>query len=373
MIYFDHAATSYPKPQGVIEAVSHGLTHFGNPSRGAYPLALDANRAIVEARLVVAGFFGADQPERVIFTKNVTEALNLAINSVKGHIVSTQGEHNSVLRPLHHRGNITLVPVDERGCVSLSALEGAIEKDTAAIVLAHGSNVTGNVVDLKAIGALCQRHRLLFIVDAAQTAGLLPIDVKECFIDALCFTGHKSLYGPQGTGGMVLSLAFTPSPLITGGTGSHSFEVNQPTMLPDLLEAGTLNGPGILGLLAGVNYVIDEDPQKLLTKANELAMTFYQGLKSLGGFTFYGDYTAPVRMPIVTINFKALSSDEVANFLEEEFHIALRSGIHCAPLLHKAFGTTKQGAARFSFSAGNSQKEVALALDGLKAFARHFE
>ncbi len=372
MIYFDHAATSYPKPNKVIEAVTYGLSHFGNPSRGAYSLALDANRAVFEARQTIAGFFGSSDPERVVFTKNVTEALNIAIGSVNGHIVSSQGEHNSVLRPLHHRGNTTFVPVDDKGRVSLLALEGAIEKDTTAIVVAHGSNLTGNVVDIKALGALCQRHNLLLIVDAAQTAGLLPIDIKECFIDALCFTGHKSLLGPQGTGGLVLSRRFTPRPMITGGTGSHSFEPTQPAMLPDLLEAGTLNSPGIAGLLAGVEYIMEKGPLNLLAKANALTSFFIKGVKAIGGFTIYGDDTAPVRMPIAAVNYKNIPSDEVANFLEEEYHIALRPGIHCAPLLHKAFGTTKQGAVRFSFSHTNTKDEVALALEGLKAFKAQF-
>lgn len=373
MIYFDNAATSFPKPQKVIDAVLYGLRHFGNPSRGAHKLALDAVRTITDTRQALGDFFGFPNPDRVIFTKNVTEALNIAIASVKGHIISTEAEHNSVLRPLHHRGNFTLVSVNAKGCYKMSDIKKAIKKDTAAVVLAHGSNLTGNVTDIEKIGALCKEHNLLFIVDAAQTAGLLPIDVNKCLIDALCFTGHKSLYGPQGTGGIVLSQGFTPKPLMTGGTGSHSFELTQPRTLPDLLEAGTLNGPGIAGLLAGVQYVAEQNPHALLEKANSLAKIFLEGISSIQGLALYGDYEAPVRMPIVTFNIKDIPSDEIANLLEEEHQIAIRSGIHCAPLLHQAFGTTSQGAVRFSFSHMNNQEEVAIGVRALHAIAEQFK
>ncbi|NLB91072.1 MAG: aminotransferase class V-fold PLP-dependent enzyme [Clostridiales bacterium] len=366
MIYFDNAATSFPKPPSVIEAVTKALTSFGNPARGAHRFSLQAGRMIVEARMALAAFFGSSHSERVVFTKNITESLNLVLSGIQGHIITSQGEHNSVLRPLHRRGNYTAVPLDALGQVTVQAIKDAYTKDTTAIVLAHASNVTGNIAPIEDIGAFCKEKDLLFVLDTAQTAGLIPIDMKTLCIDALCFTGHKSLLGPQGIGGVLLSERFTPSPMIVGGTGSHSFDLNQPESMPDFLEAGTLNSPGILGLLAGIHYVQSQGMDVLLAQSNRLAELFLAGVKTLPGNRLYGNYTTKERMPIVTVNFASFPSEEIAFALEENYGIAVRAGIHCAPLLHAHFGTMEQGALRFSSSHTNTTKEVATAIAGLQ-------
>ncbi len=369
MIYFDNAATSYPKPPAVLRAVAAALNGFGNASRGAHAGALAAGRAVAAARASLAELFGCPLPERVALTKNVTEALNLAIASVDGHIVSTEAEHNSVLRPLQRRGNVSLAPVDDFGRYGVDDIARLITPGTGAVVVAHASNLTGNVAPLGAIADLCRGRGARLIVDAAQTAGLLDIDIAALGIDAFCFTGHKSLYGPQGTGGICLGTDFIPDPLIVGGTGSRSFSLDQPPDLPDRLEAGTLNSHGIAGLAAGVDYVRAHGPEKLLAAANRLADRFRSGVSSLPGIVLYGDYGAAVRMPIVTLNVGRVDSAEIADRLAEDHGIAVRAGAHCAPLLHRRFGTVEQGAVRFSFSHANSEDEIDLAVAALGELA----
>ncbi len=368
MIYFDNAATSWPKPPQVAQAVLEAIDSFGNPSRSAHPYALAAGRTVEYARDEIAGFFHC-QADNVAFTKNATEALNIAIQSLEGHIVATMAEHNSVLRPVHLK-NHSLAAVDERGRVTLAAIKSEIRQDTAAVVVGHGSNLTGNIAPLAEIGAFCREKGLLFIVDAAQTAGLLPIDMAELAIDALCFTGHKSLYGLQGTGGICLSSRFRPKALLTGGSGSRSFDPVHPADMPDLLEAGTLNSHGIAGLLAGLRYVKAQGPSALLAQARGPACRFYQGLRKMAeageAITFYGDYETTDRLPIVTLNLGSRDSGTVAATLAAKYGIALRAGIHCAPLLHRHFGTVKQGALRFSLSHFNTEAEVDAALAAFK-------
>ncbi|MCD8351961.1 MAG: aminotransferase class V-fold PLP-dependent enzyme [Planctomycetaceae bacterium] len=369
MIYFDNAATSYPKPSAVAAAVAAALAGFGNASRGAHAWALSANRTVEGARASLADLFGCSLPERIVFTKNVTEALNLAIAALGGHIVSTEAEHNSVLRPLHRRGNFSLAPVDELGRYGADDLARLVRPDTEAVVVAHASNLTGNVAPLRAIAALCRERGLRLIVDTAQTAGLLDIDAAALGTDAVCFTGHKSLYGPQGTGGICLGKAFNPGPLIVGGTGSRSFSLDQPDDLPDRLEAGTLNSHGIAGLAAGVDYVLACGPQKLLAAANRLSDRFRDGIASLPGLTLYGDYGAAARVPIVSLNLGDIDSSEIAGRLADDHDIAVRAGAHCAPLLHRRFGTVEQGAVRFSFSHFNTEDEIDLAVAALRNLA----
>lgn len=370
MIYFDNAATSHPKPPEVARAVAEAIDSFGNPARGAHPLAMRAARAVESARSLVATLFGCPNPERVAFTKNVTDALNLAIASVQGHIVSSEAEHNSVLRPLYRRGNYTLAPVSDRGCYSASDIAAAMRPDTRAVVVAHASNLTGAVVPLEEIAALCREREALLIVDAAQSGGLLDIDMQALGIDALCFTGHKSLYGPQGTGGLCLGTRFTPEPLAVGGSGSHSFSPVQPDGLPDRLEAGTLNSHGLAGLAAGVAYVTAKGPARLLAGADALAARFLAGLAKLPGVTLYGDYGVERRVPIVAFNLGDFDSNDVADRLAYDHGIAVRAGAHCSPLLHKRFGTVERGALRFSFSHFNTREQVDTALFALEGMVR---
>ncbi|MDR1045643.1 MAG: aminotransferase class V-fold PLP-dependent enzyme [Candidatus Adiutrix sp.] len=365
MIYLDQAATSHPKPDSVTLAVVRAMKEFGNPSRGAHAFSLDALRCVEQTRARAAAFFGCPRPERVVFTKNVTEALNLAIASVDGHLVTTEAEHNSILRPVHLKKDFTIVPVDDKGRYSDRDIERALRPDSRAVVLAQASNLTGGLAPVEKIGRLCRERNLLFILDTAQSAGLIRIDQEALGVDALCFTGHKALYGPTGTGGLCLSERFTPRPLMVGGSGSRSFETGQPPELPDLLEAGTLNSHGLAGLAAGLEYVEAQGPEQLLKKARNLARRFYLGLGEIPGVTFYGDYESRPRLPIVTINLGLLDSGEVAAALSEDYGLAVRAGAHCAPLLHRRFGTVAQGALRFSFSHFNTEAEVDAALRAL--------
>ncbi len=367
MIYFDQAATSWPKPPSVTEALT--TPGLGNPSRGAHEFALAANRVVAGVRNQVAEFFNHPSPERVIFTKNVTEALNIAVNSLEGHLITTEAEHNSVLRPVYRHGDFTVAEVDDRGRYQVESISAAINERTSAVVVAHASNVTGNLGPLAAISALCQERNLLLIVDAAQTAGLFPIDLATIPIDALCFTGHKALYGPQGTGGLCLSPRFTPKPLLVGGSGHLSFELEHPRTLPEALEAGTPNVPGLAALGAGLTY-LQKAGEHPLKEAMRLATGFYDALSAEKNLIFYGDYQAPERAPIVTLNIDDWASDEVAQILAEEYGLAVRSGFHCAPLLHKRFKTELQGAVRFSFSHFNTETEVDLAIRAIKELAR---
>jgi len=365
VIYFDNAATTCPKPGEVIKAMAEALESFGNPARGAHQAALAAGRKVEECRSRLATLFNCPDPGRIAFTKNVTEALNIAVTSIKGHIVTSEAEHNSVLRPVFRQGNFSLAPVDEKGRYQARDVAGAVTAETRAVVLAQASNLTGNLAPIEEIGDLCRKKNLLFIVDAAQTAGLFEIDMQAMGIDALCFTGHKSLYGPQGTGGICLSPRFTPTPLAVGGSGSHSFDSSQPPELPELLEAGTLNAHGLAGLNAGLEY-IEKCGRALESKTTELAGRFYDTVRNIKEVIFYGDYLSPRRAPIVTLNIGRRPAEEISQILEDNYGIAVRAGAHCAPLLHRRFKTERQGAVRFSFSSFNRLDEIDLAAEALK-------
>lgn len=364
MIYFDNAATTMPKPPSVATAVADAISNLGNPSRGAHDASLNALRLLTRTRENIATLFGVDDPARVAFTLNATHALNIAIGGIRGHIVSTNAEHNSVLRPLYRRGNFTLVPLDDNGRLSAENVEQALRPDTEAVVMTHASNLTGNVFDVTVFGEICRRKKLRFIVDAAQTAGLLAIDMKSMGIDALCFSGHKSLYGPQGVGGICLASGFSPEPLVVGGSGSESFSTRHPTAMPDALEAGTQNAHGIAGLDAGLAY-IREIGGRCFTDADRLARHFVEKVRELGGYEMYGDMDAPVRVPIVALNHRDMDSSELAYRLYEDYSIAVRAGVHCAPLMLETFGL--RGVVRFSFSHLNTDAEIDRAVAALTA------
>lgn len=366
MIYFDNAATSWPKPPEAITAVVKAVQSFGNPTRGAHPFALTASRAVEEARLLAAELFGCSGPDRVAFTKNATEALNLAINSIDGHIVTSENEHNSVLRPLYRRGNLSIVPIDELGRYRAADIIAECRADTRAAILSHASNVTGNVMPLEEIGAFCRERDILFIVDAAQTAGYLDIDMRAMHTDALCFTGHKSLYGLQGSGGICLSRRFSPRPLIVGGSGSDTFNEKQPPEYPGILEAGTANSPGIATLAAGIEYIMRKKTHAIRETTDALARRFIAACREIPGVSLLGDIDAPLRIPVVSLNVGNLDSGDVAAELADEYGIAVRAGAHCAPLLHKRLGTESQGAVRFSFSHFNTAEEIDYAAKALR-------
>ena len=364
MIYFDNAATSMPKPDRVKEAVLSALNSCGNPARGAHGASLDGLRTLAYGREQIARYFNMASGDRVAFMPNATAGLNIAISGIKGHIVTTAAEHNSVLRPVYRKGNYTIVPVDFLGRVKVEQLEEAIRPDTGALVMTHASNLTGNVYDILAVGEVCRRHKIHFIVDASQTAGLIPIDMEKTGISALCFSGHKSLFGPQGTGAICLSALYKPEPLLVGGSGMDSFSPTHPDRMPDRLEAGTQNAHGIAGLSAGIEYLCEKEGQCFI-EADVLARRFATEVEGLG-YKLYGDLEAEKRTPVVALNHPSLGSAELADLLYRRYKIGVRAGAHCAPLMHKALGTEKTGGVRFSFSHFNTQQEVDFALDAME-------
>ena len=380
MIYFDNAATTLQKPEAVKDAVMQAMTTFGNPGRGVHEPAMAASRAVYEARCALAQLFHAENAERIAFTANATQALNIAIKGILNpgdHVITTAMEHNSVLRPLYELEEqgveLTILPADKRGRVAYEAFEAAIRSNTRAIVCTHGSNLTGNLLDIGRIGAIAKRYGLLFVVDASQTAGVFPIDVKEMNIDILCFTGHKGLLGPQGTGGLYVREGVTVRPLLTGGSGVQSHSKTHPSQMPTALEAGTLNAHGLAGLNAGVRYLLERGIGTLRQKELDFTWAFYEGVKKIPGITVYGDFSARERCPIVSLNVRDYDSAQVSDALFSTFGIATRPGAHCAPLLHDALGTGQRGAVRFSFSHYNTMEQINTAIAALREIAQEEE
>lgn len=379
MIYLDNAATTLHKPPQVIEAVVEAMQTLGNAARGAHENSLQASRMIYDTRCALARLFGFSHPERVIFTANATESLNLALNglfSPGDHVITTDLEHNSVLRPLYRLedlGMISLdfVPADRLGNPDYSAFEDLIRPNTRAIVTTHASNLTGNLVDLPRVSAIAKSHGLLLVVDASQTAGSIPISMEELGIDLLCFTGHKGLMGPQGTGGLCVSPRVTLRPWKVGGSGVHSYSRSQPEDYPTCLEAGTLNGHGIAGLSAAVDFLLETGVDAIARRERELTFRFYRGVKDIPGVTVYGDFSRPQRAAIVALNLGDEDSGQVADALMEDFGIAVRSGAHCAPRMHQALGTQNQGAIRFSFSFFTTDEEIDAAVAALAQLAEN--
>lgn len=376
MIYMDNAATTMRKPDEVAEAVVQAMNSMGNAGRGANEASLGAARIIYDARESLARFFGAESPKQIVFTNNSTESLNTAVKGLleKGdHVVTTMLEHNSVLRPLYEMEEkgveLTIVPSDKKGNISYEELEASIRENTKAVVCTNGSNLTGNMIDIRRVGKIAGKHNVLLIVDASQTAGVYPINVQEMQIDVLCFTGHKSLLGPQGTGGMYVREGVDIRPLKTGGSGVQTYSRIHPKEMPTALEAGTLNGHGIAGLCAAVHYLEKEGIDTIREKELEYMRQFYDGVKDVPGVKIYGDFDTEERCPIVTLNIGEYDSAEVSDELLMTYGISTRPGAHCAPLMHQALGTVEQGAVRFSFSHYNTREEVETAIAAIKELA----
>ena len=373
MIYLDNAATTLRKPQPLIDAVVAAMTTLGNSARGTHDGSLSASRIIYGTREKLADFFGCHRPDHVVFTCNSTEALNMAICGLLNpgdHVISTDLEHNSVLRPLYRmeaERNVSLsfVPADRQGNLNYGDFARLIRPETRAIVCTHASNLTGNAVDIGRVGEIAHAHGLTFIVDASQTAGVLPIDMAAQHIDILCFTGHKSLMGPQGTGGLCLGEGVNLRPWKVGGTGVQTYSRSQPEQLPTLLEAGTLNGHGIAGLSAALDYIREVGMDTIREKEEALMRRFYAGVSAVPGVTVYGDFTAP-RTAVAALNIRDYDSGEVADALSQDYGIATRSGAHCAPRMHRALGTEHQGAVRFSFGWFNTEAEIDTAIQAVK-------
>ena len=375
MIYLDNAATTRPKPPGVAEAVVQAMADYGNCGRGAHDDALSAARTVYAVRGQAAALFGCPRADHVAFTSNSTQALNIAICGLLGpgdHVISTDLEHNSVLRPLYRlaaQGAADFVPADRNGQLDYGAFQRLLRPETKAVVCTHASNLTGDLVDIDFVGQFCRQHGLLFILDASQTAGVFPIDMERQHISVVCFTGHKSLMGPQGTGGLCVGEGVEIRPFAVGGTGVQSFSETQPMEYPTRLEAGTLNSHGLAGLGAALDFLRSTGPETIRAHEDALARRFYEGVRNLPGVKVYGNFAAPRRAAIVALNIGDEDSSEMADELAERFSIATRPGAHCAPRLHRCLGTEDQGAVRFSWSWFNTEAETDAAIAAVATLA----
>ena len=370
MIYLDNGATTLQQPECVKEALLEAMASMGNSGRGVHDASLYAGRTIYRARESLAELLGAAAPEQVAFTANATESLNLALGGLFGardHVITTVCEHNSVLRPLYRLQGVELsvLPVkaeagEERqaGILAYDELESLLRPNTKALIITHASNLTGNITDLEQAAAFAKKHSLLLIVDAAQTAGAVPMDMERMGIDVLCFTGHKGLYGPQGTGGVCVRPGLSIRPLKVGGSGIHSFDREHPSEMPAALEAGTLNGHGIAGLGAAARWLLETGVEQIRAREQALLRRFVDGVKEVEGVTLYGNPDLDRRTGIQSLNIRDYDSARVADWLYEDYGIAVRGGAHCAPLMHEALGTREQGAVRFSFSYFNTEAEA---------------
>lgn len=376
MIYFDNAATTLPKPDVVIEAVRQSMIHHGNANRGSHAETLDASLLLYETRLKLAKMFDLEQADHVVFTANATESLNIALNGLfrpGDHVISTDLEHNSVLRPLYRledEGVISLsfIEADADGNLRYDMLESLIRPETRCLVCSHASNVTGNLTDIARLGKLAKEHGLIFLVDGAQTAGTIPIPMRQLSIDFLCLTGHKGLWGPQGTGALLINGDHYIRPFKTGGTGVQSMLREQPDDLPTRLEAGTLNSHGIAGLSAALDFINEQGIENIHQYEKNLMLRFLHGVRDIPAIRLYGNFEAD-RTAVVSLNVSTIDSAIISDVLSQDYQIATRPGAHCAPRMHRALGTDRQGTVRFSFSIFNTEEEVDRAIDALSEIA----
>lgn len=377
MIYLDHAATSFPKPPAVLEKVMSVMTEYGaNPGRSGHKLAMRTNREIFDTREKIATLFHIENPLDIAFTFNCTMALNMAIHGMVGagdHVVTTSMEHNSVLRPLNalraKGAEITIVKAGPDGIVSPKEIEAEIRPNTKLLVSTHISNLTGSIQPIAEFGRIAKERNITFLVDAAQSAGVYDIDVRAMGIDLLAFPGHKSLLGPQGTGGLYVNEELDLTTIMEGGTGSFSNSVDQPILMPDKLESGTLNAPGLIALGAGIDFILSEGMAKIRAHEEDLAFRFMAGLSEISGVAVYGPKVRGKHAPVVMMNLRDMDSSELALRLNDDFDIAVRPGLHCAPLAHETMGTFRQGAVRFSFGYTNTEDDVNRALEAIRTIA----
>jgi cysteine desulfurase / selenocysteine lyase len=379
ILYFDNAATSWPKPETTIRAIESCLRETGgSPGRSGHSLSIDASRIIFNTREALAGLLGIDDPLRIVLTKNATEALNIAVFGLlkpSDHVITSSMEHNSVMRPLRAmetRGvELTILPCSSTGELDPGIVVPAIKKNTKAIFLTHASNVTGTIIPVADIGRIARDHGIVFCVDAAQTAGARPIDIGTMNIDLLAFTGHKSLFGPQGTGGLYIrkDLEQVIPSLMRGGTGSRSEYEEQPDFMPDKFESGTPNTAGYAGFTAGINFILSEGLNTITAHEKCLTELFLQGIGSVDGVTIYGLKDASRRISVVSFNIRDIDPAKAALELDERFGIMSRPGLHCAPSAHKTIGTFPAGTVRFSFSYFNTVEEIHQAVDAVRVMA----
>ena len=377
-VYLDNAATSWPKPPGVLAAMQDYLENCGgNPGRAGHGKALASARMIYEARDALTALFNAPSPDRVIFTKNATEAINLLLFGFLNsgdHVIVSSMEHNAVMRPLRElesRGvRLSVVPCDACGRLDPDVVKRAICPDTRLILIMHASNVTGVLLPIAEVAAIAREAEVRFAVDAAQTAGVCPIDMQALGIDFLAFTGHKSLGGPQGTGGLTLGADVNLRPLMFGGTGSASESEIQPDFLPDKLESGTLNAVGIAGLGAALADLTDFGVTNVLTHEQKLISLFRNGLREIPGVELYGPESPQEAVGVLSLNIGDLPCEEVGVRLERDFGILTRTGLHCAPAAHRTLGTLGRGAVRFSVSRFSTEADIQAALAAVAELAR---
>ncbi len=379
MIYLDNAATSWPKPEAVYQAMDNFMRYIGaSPGRSAHRLSIEAGRIIYETRESLAQLFGTDDPMHIIFTSNATEALNLALRGILhpgDHVITSSMEHNSVMRPLRameRKGvEITVVNCSPEGFLNPQDIERAIKPNTKLITLNHASNVVGTILPVAEVGQIARHHDVLFMVDAAQTVGCYPIDVETMNIDLLAFSGHKGLYGPQGVGGLYLRKGMEQriEPLTYGGTGSHSEYEYQPDFLPDKYESGTPNTVGLAGLGAGVRFVLSQGVSSMQRKEETLTQLLLQGLKAIPRVTVYGDSDTRRQVAVVSFNISGLTPSEVAMQLEEGYQIMCRAGLHCSPAAHKTMGTFPQGTIRLSPGHFTSPEDIEITLEAVQEIA----
>ena len=380
VIYFDNAATSWPKPPEVAEAMTYFLTHIGaSPGRSGHRLALEAGRMVYQTREALTDLFHAPDPLRVVFAHNVTEALNLALIGLLhpgDHVITSSMEHNSMMRPLRelerHGVELSVVRCSSEGLLNPDNVKTAIRPTTRMIAVNHASNVVGTIQPAAEIGAIARQHDLLFLLDAAQTAGAYPIDMQAENIDLLGFTGHKSLYGPTGTGGLILGERVRGEqlrPLKRGGTGSRSEEEEQPGFLPDMVESGTSNAVGLAGLLASLRWMKARGVEQIRQHEMFLTQQLLEGLQRIAGVTVYGTQKAAQQTATVSFNIAGLEPSDVGLRLDDDFGILCRVGLHCAPAAHKTLNTFPVGTVRFGLGAFNTPEEVAQALTAIETLA----
>ena len=378
-IYLDQASTSFPKAPSVADAVYHYLSKAPvNVNRGTYQDAYDTEEQIFETReqLLKLFHFSSGKGKNVIFTPNITTSLNVLLKGLLkpgDHVLVTSMEHNAVMRPLVQltgQGVIfDRIPCTSDGSLLLEQAKKLLTPRTRLLVCLHASNVCGTIMPAREIGQFCREHGLLFILDTAQTAGTIPVDMEDFQISALAFTGHKGLLGPPGTGGLYVKKGIEIRPLKSGGSGVQSYSKRHPRQMPTALEAGTLNAHGIAGLHAALDYLTETGIGTIREKEQALMWEFYEKVRKIPGVIVYGDFSGKERCPIVTLNFEDVDSAELSDALFTEYGISTRPGVHCAPLMHEALGTVEQGAVRFSFSHYNTEKEILTAVEALKELA----
>ncbi len=377
-IYLDNAATSWPKPEAVYEAMDYFQRNIGsNPGRGFTQSSLASSGMVLETRELLARLFHIADPLRIAFALNITEALNVALKGTLlpgDHLIISSMEHAALARPafaLRKQGiELTVVPCDSEGLLDVRDLAKAIRPNTKMVGLLHASNVTGTIQPIADVGRLCREKEILFLVDSAQSAGVLPIDVDRQCIDLLAFTGHKGLLGPQGTGGLYARPGITVRPLKEGGTGSWIRNMEQPDIMPDCLESGTLNTPGIVGLGAGVRFLLGQGLGCIRQQEHKLTTLLWENMKTIPGLKVYGPEDGVRRTAVVSFTLEALEPNQISSALETDFGIVTRAGLHCAPLAHQTIGTLPGGTCRLSPGYFTSEQEIEVVIHAIEEIAR---